>query len=66
MKDTTASSEADGVLVASVWRTADGASLVRLTMTGPAGEGETVRTVSTPDEALACVEAWLSSLEGDG
>jgi hypothetical protein len=52
--------------VASVWRTADGASLVRLTMTGPAGDGETVRTVSTPAEALACVEAWLSSLEGDG
>jgi hypothetical protein len=66
MTDAPASSDADGVLVASVWRTAGEVSLVRLTMTRPEGEGETVRTVATSAEALACVEEWLGAREGHG
>ena len=63
MRDATASSDADGVLVASVWRTADGGvSLVRLTMTQPDGVGDIVRIVSTPAEALVSIEEWLASL----
>jgi hypothetical protein len=63
MSDATTSSEADGVLVASVWRDgAGGQPLVRLTMTQPDGEGETVRTVSTRAEALALVDEWLATL----
>jgi hypothetical protein len=55
-------SEADGVLVASVWRTAAGVSLVRLTMSQPGGEGDTVWTASTTAEALARVEEWLTEM----
>lgn len=63
MSDAPTSSEADGVLVASVWRTAaGGVSLVRITMTQPGGEGNTVYTVSTADEALVRVEEWLAAL----
>ena len=63
MSDASASSDADGVLVASVWRTgAGGVSLVRITMTEPGGEGDTVATVATAAEALARVEEWLAAL----
>jgi len=63
MGDPTARSDADGVIVASVWRRgADGASFVRLTMTRPGDDTDTVRTVSTSAEALACVEEWLAAL----
>jgi hypothetical protein len=63
MSDATTSSEADGVLVASVWRDgAGGQPLVRVTMTRPDGEGETVRTVSTHAEALALVDDWLAAM----
>jgi hypothetical protein len=63
MKDATMSSDADGVLVASVWRSAAGdVSLVRLTMTKPGAEGDTVRVVSTLAEALASVEEWLAAM----
>jgi hypothetical protein len=64
MGDPTSPSDADGVLVASVWRAgAGGESVVRLTMTRPGDEGETVRTVSSRAEALACVEEWLATLD---
>ena len=63
MGDPTLRSDADGVIVASVWRRgADGASFVRLTMTRPGDDADTVRTVSTSAEALACVEEWLAAL----
>ncbi len=63
--ETTASSEADGVLVASVWRTAGGPLLVRVTTTRPGG-GDTVRTFASAPEALAHMEQWLTTLEGQG
>jgi hypothetical protein len=64
MGDPTAASDADGVLVASVWRSAsDGVSFVRLTMTRPGDDGDLVRTVSTSAEALTCVEEWLAALD---
>jgi hypothetical protein len=64
MRDAPASSDADGVLVASVWRTgAGGLPLVRITMTRPGGGGDTVFTVSTTAEALARVEEWLAALD---
>jgi len=62
MSDATTSSDADGVLVASAWRSAAGDVLVRITMSGPGAEGDTVCTVSSTTEALACMEAWLSGL----
>ena len=62
MTDATTPSDADGVLVASAWRSATGAVLVRITMSGSRGEGDTVRTVSSTHEALACMETWLSEL----
>jgi hypothetical protein len=66
MNDTTTSSEADGVLVASVWRNAaGGVPLIRLTMTKPDGEGENVRVMSTPAEVLASVEEWLQTFSSD-
>jgi hypothetical protein len=62
MSDAPTSSEADGVLVASVWRNAAGGiSLIRLTMTQPGGEGDTVRVVSNTEEAVANVEEWLKT-----
>ena len=63
MSDAPTSSDADGVLVASLWRTATGGvSLVRLTMTQPGGEGDTVYTVATAAEALDRFEEWLTAL----
>ncbi len=62
MKDSTASTDADGVLVVSVWRDADGhVSLVRLTMTEPGGGSDTVRVSSTSSDALVSIEEWLAS-----
>jgi len=64
MGDATSSADADGVLVASVWREADGTvSLVRVTMTDPAGGSDTVRVTGSPHEALATIEDWLASFE---
>ena len=58
----TASTDADGVLVVSVWRDADGhVSLVRLTMTEPGGGSDTVRVSSTSSDALVSIEEWLAS-----
>jgi hypothetical protein len=62
MNDATTPSDADGVLVASAWRSATGDVLVRITMSGPGGEGDIVRTVSSTTDALACMEAWLTEL----
>lgn len=63
MGDPTAPSDADGVLVASVWRTgADGRTVVRLTMTRAGDDGDRVVTVSTSGEALAHIEEWLAEL----
>ncbi|HEX5017009.1 MAG TPA: hypothetical protein VFX15_05435 [Actinomycetes bacterium] len=62
MNDATTTSDADGVLVASAWRSAAGDVLVRITVSGPGGEGDTVCTVSSTTEALACMEEWLSQL----
>lgn len=61
MTDATTTSVADGVLVASVWRTGGG-SLMRLTMTSPEKDGDVVRTVTTRAEALALVDRWLTAL----
>lgn len=62
MGDATASADADGVLVASVWREADGTvSLVRVTMTDPGGGSDNVRVTGSPTEALATIEDWLAS-----
>jgi hypothetical protein len=64
MKDSTASADADGVLVASVWRDVDGTvSLVRVTMTEPGRGSDTVRVTGSPTEALATIEEWLASFE---
>ena len=64
MNDTTTPSDADGVLVLSVWRkaAAGDASLVRLTLTEPGGSGDTVRVATTVAEALASIEEWLTTL----
>jgi hypothetical protein len=64
MNDATSSSDADGVLVLSVWRnaSADGTTLVRLTMTEPGGTGDTVRVVSNVVDALADLEKWLAAM----
>jgi hypothetical protein len=63
MSEATTSSDPDGVLVASMWsNAAAGNPLVRLTMTAPGSEGETVRAVSTSAEALTIVEDWLTDL----
>jgi len=62
MNEPTTPSDADGVLVASAWRSAAGDVLVRLTMTRPGDEGDTVRTVATAAEAVARFEEWLTEL----
>jgi hypothetical protein len=63
MGDPTTPSDADGVLVASVWRTgADERTVVRLTMTRTDDDGDRVVTVSTSGEALAHIAEWLAGL----
>jgi len=63
MNEPTTSSEADGVLVASAWRSAGGDLLVRFTMTRQGDEHDTVRAVATTAEALSCFERWLAELD---
>ena len=53
MNGETAPSDAEGVLVASAWRTAGGDVLVRLTMTRPGDEGDKVCAVSTTAEVTS-------------
>jgi hypothetical protein len=62
MNEAMTPSDTDGVLVASAWRTAGGDLLVRISMTRPGDENETVRAVTTADEAVSCFEEWLSEL----
>ena len=62
MNEPTTPSEADGVLVASAWRTSAGDVLVRITMTRPGDDGDTVSTVSTTAEAVSRFEDWLTEL----
>ena len=64
MTDATSPSDADGVLVLSVWRnaSAEGTTLVRLTMTEPGGSGETVRVVADVADALAELREWLTAM----
>lgn len=54
-------SEADGVMVLSVWRQGSEGFLGRLTATTPQG-GSTVRVVTSPEELLETVSTWLGSV----
>lgn len=54
-------SSSDGVLVVSVWREGAEGFLGRMTATGPGGETAVV-VVSSPDDLLDQVAAWLRSL----
>jgi len=54
-------SNSDGVLVVSVWLEGAEGFLGRMTATGPDGETAVV-VVSSPDDLLDQVAAWLRSL----
>lgn len=54
-------STSDGVLVVSVWLEGPEGFLGRMTATGPDGEAAVV-VVSSPDDLLDQVAAWLRSL----
>lgn len=54
-------SSSDGVLVVSVWLEGAEGFLGRMTATGPDGESAVV-VVSSPDDLLDQVAAWLRSL----
>lgn len=57
----TSASSSDGVLVVSVWLEGAEGFLGRMTATGPDGETAVV-VVSSPDDLLDQVAAWLRSL----
>lgn len=57
----TLESNSDGVLVVSVWLDGAEGFLGRMTATGPDGEAAVV-VVSSPDDLLEQVAAWLGSL----
>lgn len=52
----------DGVLVVSVWKQAPDGFLGRLTATHPGDDAPTVSVVSSPDELLEVVRAWVAEI----